>query len=211
MFITFEGPEGSGKTTQIALLIEYLRENGHQVLVTREPGGTAIGEQIRDLLHNVKNSGMSSVSEILLYSASRAQLVTELIRPHLDKGTIIICDRFVDSTLAYQGYGRGLSLDDLRTITRMATEGLKPDLTLLIDIGVERGLSRRQSGNVEMNRMDLQSVAFYERVRVGYQALVSAEPDRWVVIDGDRSIADIQTDIRAAIESRIASTEGRLA
>jgi len=144
VFITFEGPEGSGKTTQIRRLAEHLRSADHDVLLIREPGGTPIGDQIRAVLHDIANTAMVSEAEILLFSASRAQLVGQLIRPALAQGTIVLCDRFADSTLAYQGYGRGLDLDALRQITEFATGGLSPDLTLYLDIPVEKGLDRKR-------------------------------------------------------------------
>lgn len=203
MLITFEGPDGSGKSTQIGLLSEYLREVGCDALVTREPGGTTIGERIRTILHDVKNTGMSSEAEILLYSASRAQLVAELIRPNLAAGKTILCDRFYDSTIAYQGYGRGLDLEMLQRITAFAVKQLKPDLTFLLDLDVEAGLLRRERGDVEINRMDLQGRAFYERVRHGYFQLAAAEPDRWVIVDANRPIEAVQADLRAVVIKRM--------
>lgn len=203
MFITFEGPDGSGKTTQITLLAAYLRERGFPVLTTREPGGTAIGDQIRACLHDVGNTEMSAEAEILLYSASRAQLVQEAIRPALARGEIVLCDRFADSTIAYQGYGRGLDLDALAFITAFATGGLKPDLTVLLTLDAEHGLRRRETDGVEMNRMDLQASAFYRRVQEGYEALAAAEPERWVVVDGDRPAADVQQDVREIVSDRL--------
>lgn len=202
MFITFEGLDGSGKTTQLALLAAYLEELGIPHLCTREPGGTEIGDQIRTVLHDVANTAMSPLTEILLYSASRAQLVAEVIRPALAEGAIVLCDRFADSTLAYQGYGRGLDLDALVQITRFATGGLQPDLSLLFDLDPQRGLQRRSSQGEEMNRMDLQAGAFYRRVREGYAALVRAEPDRWVVISADRPAGEIQAEVRRIVGAR---------
>lgn len=196
MFITFEGPEGSGKSTQIRLLVEWLRAQGREVVLTREPGGTVIGDQIRGVLHDVDNTAMAASAEILLYSASRAQLVNELVRPSLAANKIVLCDRFFDSTYAYQGYGRGLDLASLQMITQFATGGLKPDLTLMLDIDVSRGIARRVDNNEEMNRLDLEKIEFHERVRQGYFALIDAEPDRWRVIDADRPIDVIQSELR---------------
>lgn len=204
MFITFEGPEGSGKSTQIRLLTAWLREQGVQVVQTREPGGTAIGDQIRHVLHDVANTAMASTTEILLYSASRAQLVAELVRPTLaQSGQVVVCDRYYDSTLAYQGYGRGLDLDDLRSITAFAVNGLKPDLTFLLDIDVERGLARRIDNDEEMNRLDLEAVEFHQRVRQGYHALRQLDPERWVLIDADRDIDAVQQSLRQTLAERL--------
>ena len=196
MFVTFEGSEGSGKSTQLRLLVEYLQAQGREIVVTREPGGTQIGEQIRDILHDVANTAMTSEAEILLYSAARAQLVREVIRPALAAGKLVLSDRYYDSTYAYQGYGRGLDLTMLRHVTQLATGGLKPDLTIFFDLSVERGLARRVAGGDEMNRMDQQQMAFYERVYAGYQELVTAEPERWHVVNGDRPVGAIQAEVR---------------
>lgn len=203
MFITFEGSEGSGKSTQINMLAAYLGQQGYEVLVTREPGGTHIGEQVRQCLHDVKNKEMTGAAEVLLYSASRSQLVREVIVPALENGVIVISDRYADSTMAYQGYGRQLDLDALGTITHFATGGLKPDLTILFDIDVEEGLSRRSVGGEEMNRMDLQEVAFYKRVRNGYMELVKQEPERWVIVDAGRPPDEIQNDVRLSVEAKL--------
>lgn len=203
MFITFEGSEGSGKSTQINMLAAYLGQQGYEVLVTREPGGTHIGEQVRQCLHDVKNKEMTAAAEVLLYSASRSQLVREVIVPALENGVIVISDRYADSTMAYQGYGRQLDLDALGIITHFATGGLKPDLTILFDIDVEEGLSRRSVGGEEMNRMDLQEVAFYKRVRNGYMELVKQEPERWVIVDAGRPPDEIQNDVRRSVEAKL--------
>jgi len=186
MFITFEGVDGSGKTTQLRRLQTFLQATGRSVICTREPGGTPIGDQVRHVLHDVANTAMTPVAEILLYSAARAQLVGELIRPALARGDLVLCDRFYDSTFAYQGYGRGLDLELLRTVTRFATGGLTPDLTVLFDLDSERGLARRTQGGDEMNRMDRQTHDFYRRVRSGYHALAAREPARWAIVDADR-------------------------
>lgn len=203
MFITFEGPEGSGKTTQIRLLSDYLRQQGWSVLATREPGGTPIGDQIRTCLHDVNNTAMTAAAELLLYSASRAQLVGELIRPALAQGQIVLCDRYADSTLAYQGYGRGLDLAALQHITQFATDGLQPDLTLFLDVDVEAGLIRRQLGGDEMNRLDREAITFHQKVRAGYFHLIKADPQRWVIINADRPVPEIQAEIREIVRDRI--------
>jgi dTMP kinase len=199
VFITFEGPEGSGKTTQIRRLADRLRSADRDVLLIREPGGTPIGDQIRAVLHDIANTAMVSEAEILLFSASRAQLVGQLIRPALARGTIVLCDRFADSTIAYQGYGRGLDLDALRQITEFATGGLAPDLTIYLDIPVEKGLDRKRRALAlnegEWNRLDQEPVAFHRRVRQGYLTLAADDPDRWVILDACRSIEDVQEEI----------------
>lgn len=200
MFITFEGPEGSGKSTQVVLLAGYLRDQGWDVLLTREPGGTAIGDQIRACLHDVENTAMTAAAETLLYSASRAQLVAEVIQPALAAGRIVLCDRYADSTIAYQGYGRQQDLTELAHITHFATGGLKPDLTLLLDLDVEEGLARRLAGGGEMNRLDREALAFHRRVRHGYHQLAAADPERWVVVAAGRPVATVQANIRAVVE-----------
>ncbi|HRQ41448.1 MAG TPA: dTMP kinase [Chloroflexota bacterium] len=205
MFITLEGPEGSGKSSQIRLLYDYLLAQGVAARLTREPGGTPIGDEIRACVHNVQNTAMCPEAELLLYSASRAQLVWEVIRPSLTAGMVVLCDRFYDSTLAYQGYGRGLDLTALHQITHFATGGLKPDLTLLLDIDVETGLARRTNGGVEMNRLDLETVAFHQRVRQGYYQLAAQEPSRWVIIDADRPPEAVQADLRGIVAARLSS------
>jgi dTMP kinase len=203
MFITFEGPEGSGKSSQISQLAAFIEKHGFSVVTTREPGGTAIGDQIRDCLHDVNNSEMFAATEFLLYSASRAQLVRELIEPALREGKIVLCDRYADSTIAYQGYGRMLDLAALQQITDFATGELKPDLTFLLDIDVERGLARRVTGQAEMNRLDLEEIEFHKRVREGYHKLAQSEPQRWCIIDADRSVGSVQADLQQIILGEI--------
>jgi len=206
MFITFEGPDGSGKTTQVAQTAATLRERGYRVLLTREPGGTAIGDQIRHVLHDMKNQAMHPRAELLLYSASRAQIVEEAIRPHLASGGVVICDRFFDSTYAYQGYGHGLDLNQLRLITEFATGGLRPHLTIYLDLAAEEGLQRRLSAldkGGEWNRLDAMAEAFHKRVREGYHALMAAEPERWVRVNAAQPIAKVQADIMAVFDARL--------
>jgi dTMP kinase len=209
MFITFEGPDGSGKTTQVAQTAETLRRRGYNVLHTREPGGTAIGDQIRHVLHDMKNEGMNPRAELLLYNASRAQIVAEAIRPHLEAGGLVLCDRFFDSTLAYQGYGHGLDLDTLKTIINFATDGLRPDLTIYLDISPEEGIQRRLSAvdkGGEWTRLDAMGEAFHNRVREGYYALMSAEPERWVKINAAQPVEQVQSDILRALDGRLQKT-----
>lgn len=200
LFITFEGPDGSGKSTQISLLADHLQGLGFNVLQTREPGGTAIGSQIRHVLHDVKNTEMDSRAEVLLYSASRAQLVQQVILPHLAAGGAVICDRYADSTYAYQGYGRQLDFDTLQHITRFATRELTPDITIYLDLDVTEGIRRKQransAGEGELNRMDQLALEFYRRVRAGYLQMAQAEPERWLVIDASGTVTDVQRQIR---------------
>lgn len=206
MFITFEGPEGSGKTTQIPQLRDFLIEAGYPVFCTREPGGTSIGDQIREVLLANKNTDMHPRTEILLFQASRAQLVEQIITPRLERGEIVLCDRYADSTIAYQGYGHQMDLAQLHNIVNFATGGLKPDLSLLLDVNVETGLARRQSDG-GVNRLDALALEFHRRVRAGYHALVTAEPERWVVIDADQSPEKVQEDLRTAILARLQAAE----
>ena len=203
LFITLEGPDGSGKTTQARLLAEWLRKQGYDVVLTREPGGTHIGDQIRAVLHDPRNTEMDARTEILLYSASRAQHVAQRIRPTLAAGKIVISDRYADSTLAYQGYGRGLDLEILRAITAFATGGLTPDLTLYLDVAPQEGLQRRRLGGEEWNRLDAEALEFHRRVRAGYMELVRQEPERWAVIDGARSVEEVQAEIRALVQAKL--------
>lgn len=205
MFITFEGPDGSGKSTQIKRLAETLTGLGQtaRVLLTREPGGTEISEQIRHVLHDLRNQAMQPRAEILLYSAARAQLVGEKIRPHLAAGGIVLSDRYADSTLAYQGYGHGLDLGTLRLITAFATDNLKPDLTLLFDLDPQEGLKRRLVSGGEWNRLDDYALAFHQRVREGYLELARAEPERWVIMNAAQAVEVLQAEVRAIIDQRL--------
>ena len=184
-FITFEGPEGGGKSTQIHRLAATLAEQGYVVWTTREPGGTRVGETIRPILLGPRQqAGLSGWTEALLFTAARAQLVDEVIRPRLQRGEVVLCDRFSDSTLAYQGYGRGLALDALRQLQVEATGGLVPDLTLLLDLPVEAGLARIPRG--AKDRLDRETIAFHERVHAGYRAMAAQDPHRWRDVDALR-------------------------
>jgi len=202
MFITFEGPDGSGKSSQVADLAGFLIQAGYSVRVTREPGGTAIGDQVRAILSNLDNTGMHPRTETLLFLAARAQLVEQVIRTHLDKGDIMLCDRYADSTLAYQGYGHRNDLAQIRNLIAFATGGLKPDLTILLDIDVEIGLRRRAHGG-EWNRLDAYDLEFHRRVRQGYHQLVQEEPDRWVVIDAGQTPDCVQVEVRKVVLERL--------
>ena len=198
MFITLEGPEGSGKSSQLPDLAEFLRGQGWDVLTTREPGGTPIGDQIRQILMRLDNQELHPRTEILLFLASRAQLVEQVIKPALREGKLVLCDRFGDSTLAYQGYGHGLNLDTLRTMLDFATDKLKPDLTLLLDVDVEIGLQRKRKED-EWNRLDAYELAFHQRVREGYHELCRQEPERWRVIDAMQPKEAVQIALRQAV------------
>jgi dTMP kinase len=195
LFITLEGPEGSGKSTHAPRLAEYLRSTGRDVLLSREPGGTSIGDQIRSILNDHGNAAMLPHAEILLFCASRAQLVSQMIRPHLELGGTVVCDRFSDSTLAYQGYGHGLNLEILKSICDFATGGLMPHLTLLLDLPVETGLARRRQSNSDWNRLDAFEVQFHRRVRQGYLELARQEPKRWYRIDAEKGEEEVWEQI----------------
>jgi dTMP kinase len=198
MFITLEGPEGSGKSSQLPDLAEFLSGQGWDVLTTREPGGTPIGDQIRQILMRLDNQELHPRTEILLFLASRAQLVEQVIKPALREGKLVLCDRFGDSTLAYQGYGHGLNLDTLRTMLDFATDKLKPDLTLLLDVDVETGLQRKRKED-EWNRLDAYALAFHQCVREGYHELCRQEPERWRVIDAMQPKEAVQLALRQAV------------
>ena len=203
MFITLEGPEGSGKTSHIPYLVEYLREKGYTVFPTREPGGTSIGEQIRCVLHDLKNTEMHARTETLLYQAARAQFVEQVVRPRLALGEIVLSDRYADSTMAYQGYGHQQDLGQVHALIGYATGGLVPDLTVLLDVDVEVGLGRKKKGD-EWNRLDAYTVEFHRRVRSGYLEMVKQEPGRWVVVDAGQPWDGVQQALRALLLEKLA-------
>ncbi|MGQ9585760.1 MAG: dTMP kinase [Anaerolineae bacterium] len=206
LFVTFEGPEGSGKTTQMGLLAPWLQAQGLDVLTLREPGGTRIGDQVRNIVLNPAHTEMLPATEILLFSAARAQVVGERVLPHLQKGGVVLCDRYADSTMAYQGYGLGLDLEALRSITRFATGGLVPDLTILLDVPVEVGLRRKAGGcGEEWNRMEQKARSYHKRVRAGYHRMASLEPHRWFVADATLPIEEVQAAIRERVMREIAA------
>ena len=206
-FITFEGPEGSGKTTHIASLAEYLRTQNFSVVTTREPGGTPIGDEIRSVLMGLKNTDMRPRTEILLFQASRSQLVEQVILPGLAQGDVILSDRYADSTLAYQGYGyQQFSIEDIKPLITFATGGLIPDLTLLLDVDIEIGLQRRmQQGG--WNRLDAYDCAFHQRVRQGFLELAQSSPNRWQVIDASLPMEKVQDEIRRVVLARLSGIE----
>ena len=202
LFVTMEGVEGSGKSTQIALLKDYLQTKGRSVDVTREPGGTPIGEAVRTVLLDPANDAMDSMAELLLYEAARAQHVAQLIRPALDRGAIVICDRFSDSTTAYQGAGRGLSKEDMDRLHGLATRGLVPDLTILIDLPVAEGLSRAKRYR-DGDRIELEPEEFHERVRQAFLRLAKDEPDRVKIVDGLLPMEKVAEEIRSHTEAML--------
>jgi dTMP kinase len=206
MFITLEGPEGSGKTSHIPYLVEFLREKGYTVFPTREPGGTSIGEQIREVIHDLKNAEMHPRTETLLYQAARAQIVEEVIKPRLAIGEILLSDRYFDSTIAYQGYGHGQDLEQVRQLVRYATGGLTPDLTVLLDLDVEIGLQRK-SKQQEWNRLDAYTLDFHKRVRAGYLELVKQEPERWKVLDASQKWDAVQAELRKVLVTKLQATK----
>jgi dTMP kinase len=235
LFITFEGPEGSGKSTQARLLYERLQMRGYPVIVTREPGGTRIGELIRRILVDLQHTEMASTTEILLFSAARAQLVSELARPYLDTGGIVLCDRYADSTYAYQGYGLKRDLNELRRITDIATGGLTPDLTVYLDLTAEEGLERKQraryahknnpladavrsqpgpdhaaggtSQQAEWNRLDARDLEYHQRVEAGFQELMLQDPERWCRLDAHMPIDALAEAIEARVEPLLARVQ----
>ncbi|HEX9022460.1 MAG TPA: dTMP kinase [Geobacteraceae bacterium] len=207
-FITLEGIEGCGKTTQLQLLARCLADDGHRVTVTREPGGCPIADQIRNILLSADNREMKPLTELLLYAAARAQHVREVVAPALEGGGIVLCDRFTDATVAYQGYGRKLDLDVIDQLNRLATGGVRPDLTLLLDCPAETGLQRaisriNSTDGPREERFELESLRFHQRVRDGYLALARREPARFVIIDAAGGIDEIAAAIAAAVHQRI--------
>jgi dTMP kinase len=205
LFVTFEGGEGSGKTTQLKGLLAHLRTTGRDTVETRDPGGTPIGKQIRELLLDRDNTRMAAIAELLLYEASRAQLVDEVIRPALRDGRIVLCDRFTDSTLAYQGHGRRLDRELVLRLNELATGGLRPDLTLLLDLPAEVGLARAQERlthpRTRRDRIEEEVLSFHQRVLEGYRIIAAAEPGRVVVLDASRGILAIEAEIRQRVEA----------
>ncbi|MFO0706523.1 MAG: dTMP kinase [Nitrospira sp.] len=199
LFITLEGIEGSGKTTQAARLADSLRALGHPVFLTREPGGTPAAEQLRAILLNSRTESLAAETEAFVILAARRQHVDHVVAPALKRGAIVLCDRFTDSTLAYQGYARGLDPKSLRTMNRWATGGLAPDLTLLFDLPVATGLRRRQSDRAGQNRLDRETRRFHERVRAGFLQLARREPSRMKRIDAARAPETIAQDVHRLV------------
>ena len=210
LFVTFEGIEGCGKSTQARLLAESLRNLGLSVLLTREPGGPRISEEIRTILLNKEFNEMNRLTEVFLYMASRAQHTLEWIIPAIEKGQIVICDRYYDSTYAYQGAAREIPEYEIETINTIATTGLKPDVTYIIDVPVEIGLERLHNGTKteDIDRLESEDIDFHRRVRAGYLKLAKKEPDRVVVIDGTKNIEEIHKDIMKNIKQRYKDLSG---
>jgi dTMP kinase len=232
LFVTFEGLEGSGKSTQARLLYERLQALGYPVILTREPGGTRISEMIRRILTDLQHTEMAPSTEILLFSAARAQLVNELIRPYLDMGGIVLCDRYADSTYAYQGYGLKRQLDELRIITSIATGDTMPDMTFYLDLTAEEGLKRKQlarqqssksskmgesiaayassntpppaHGQAEWNRLDARDLSYHQRVEAGFRELMLQEPERWCRLDAHLSVEELAHQVLTRIEPFLA-------
>jgi len=209
-FITFEGIEGSGKSTQIALLANYLSARGIRNVLTREPGGTLIGDQVRKILLDPANRSLDPTAELLLYAASRAQHLREIILPALANGMTVLCDRFSDATLAYQGYGRRLDIEMIRSLDRIVTTGMRPDLTILFDIeatmGIERARGRNNSLGLEAEaRFENEELIFHDRVRQGYLKLVVQEPDRIRIVDASGTSEAVQEQVRKIVDERLRS------
>ena len=211
-FISFEGIDGSGKTTQIGRLERKLKHDGHNVVLAQEPGSTRVGREIRRLLLDTASADLGAIPELLLYFASRAQNIEEVIQPELAAGRIVLCDRFTDATVAYQGYGRELGAETVRHIEQVACQGLKPDLTILLDIdvtmGLERALGRNQGQARDESRMERENLAFYERVQQGYRELCQAEPERIKRIDGRGSVEQVAAAVQAEVKHFLGARPG---
>ena len=204
MFITLEGPEGSGKTTAVEAAVKELEKRGYKIVRTREPGGTPIAEQIRNVILDKANTAMDARTEALLYAASRRQHLVEKVWPALKEGKIVICDRYLDSSLAYQGGARGLGIDEVLNVNLFATENTWPDLTLLFDITPEEGLQRiAANASREVNRLDLEKLDFHHKVRGAFLLLASKYPERFVIIDASKSREEVAKDTLEAILSRL--------
>lgn len=201
MFITFEGCEGCGKSTQARLLHSNLRSRDIPVVLTREPGGTPLGSSVRDLLKSRHDFDINPETELMLFNACRAQLVKDIIRPALDAGKTVVCDRFSDSTIVYQGYGRGLNLSQIEYVNMIATGGIKPDITILLDEDPKLGLERKH--DLEADRFDNESISFHRKVREGYLLEASKDPERWTVIQAQQPIESISRTILSIVLSRL--------
>ena len=206
LFISFEGSDGTGKSTQVRLLSDYLKSRGYDVLLTREPGGTAISEKIRNIILDPVNKEMDGHTEALLYAASRAQLVSEVLRPAIEAGKIVICDRFMDSSIAYQGFARGLGADEVRAINEFAVHGLQPDITFFMDLAPERAMKRVERQG-HKDRLESENMEFHRRVYEGFVELSKIYPHRFVRIDALQSIEEISCIVRDYIEKYVAGRD----
>ena len=211
-FITFEGIEGCGKTTQLGLMARHLAARGHDVVVTREPGGCPIADRVREILLDAGNKAMAPLTELLLYAAARAQHVAEIIAPALESDHVVLCDRFTDATIAYQGYGRGLDRSVVDELNRLAAGSIRPSLTVLVDCPVEVGLGRAMaringSTGAREERFELESLQFHRKVRDGYLKLAEKEPERFIVIDGSGTIEQTEAAIVSAVLNRLSPEE----
>lgn len=202
ILITLEGPEGAGKTTILQQILPILTQVGVAILTTREPGGIRIAESIREIILAPENTAIDGRTELLLFAAARRQHLNEKVRPALAEGKIVIIDRFIDSSVAYQGYARGIDVVDVEMINNFATDGLLPDLTLYFDVDTEIGLSRVMSGNREVNRLDLEAKEMHQKVRAGYQAIAKANPERIVTIDASQTIDQVVSTTLSTLQSR---------
>ncbi len=204
LFVTFEGGEGSGKSTAIKSLVDKLQKEGYEIVLTREPGGTPISEQIRDVILNKENTAMDPVTEALLYAASRRQHVEEKVRPALREGKIVLCDRFLDSSLAYQGGARGLGMDLILKINEPAINGLWPDVTIFFDLKPEVGLARiNANSNREVNRLDVEKMEFHQKVRASFLELAERYPDRYVIIDASKTPEEVAEEAYDALKAKL--------
>lgn len=204
MFITFEGPEGSGKTSVIKNVYDYLTKRGYEIILTREPGGTPIAEEIRNVILDKKNTNLDARAEALLYAASRRQHLVEKVWPALKEGKIVLCDRFLDSSLAYQGGARGIGVEEILNVNLFATEGFYPDLTFLLDIEPSLGLKRIASNkNREVNRLDLEKIEFHNKVRQTFLDLAKKYEDRYVIIDASKSLDEVNKNVEEAVARRL--------
>ncbi len=202
-FITFEGIEGAGKSIQVEILASHLHEEGYAVKVTREPGGTRVGEQIRAITHNQENVDLEATTEAYLMAAARAQHVEQIIYPSLEAGKVVVCDRFVDSSIAYQGYGRKLGAEKIAKLNEMAVNGAIPDLTFLLNISPLIGIKRRHKSLKPKDRLDLQQKDFYERVSQGFLKLAEVEPERFIIINAEKSIEQVAGEIWETVKNRL--------
>lgn len=209
LLVTLEGPEGCGKTTQGKLLYDFLTQNKYSVIKVREPGGTSLGESIRNILLNPKNKNMDILCELLLYNAARAQLLKEVIRPSLKSGKIVICDRFLDATLAYQGYGRGISKNIIHFLNKMVLKKLLPDLTIIFDIDCKKGLKRalKAKENKKNDRLEQETFHFHQKVREGYLSIAKLAPERIKLISSNQSIEEIHKTVCDYVEELITKSK----